>query len=86
MQLTAKRYETRQTCAASRSKRARSRQVETIAHDSGDGVVALDRACFIDIQVNGYGGQEFSSAEITVEQVRTSGGLDEFGVVGFAPR
>ncbi len=40
----------------------------------------------IDIQVNGYGGQEFSSADLTVEKVdRIARQMDAFGVTRFCP-
>jgi len=41
---------------------------------------------FLDIQVNGYGGQEFSSRELTVEKVgRIVGSFDAFGVTRCCP-
>ncbi|MCA9103626.1 MAG: amidohydrolase family protein [Planctomycetales bacterium] len=86
MQLTAKRYDTATVCRVT-IEAGEISQVETIAHDSGDAEsLPWIAPGFIDIQVNGYGGQEFSSAEITVEQVRTVvRRLDEFGVVGVCP-
>jgi len=40
----------------------------------------------IDIQVNGYGGQEFSSAELTPEKVaQIARAMDPFGVTRFCP-
>ncbi len=41
---------------------------------------------FIDIQSNGYGGQEFSSAELTVDKVAAIAAQQAaFGVTGFCP-
>lgn len=40
----------------------------------------------IDLQVNGYGGQEFSSDDLTVERVATiAAAMDGFGVTQFCP-
>jgi N-acetylglucosamine-6-phosphate deacetylase len=40
----------------------------------------------VDLQVNGYGGQEFSSPDLTVEKVRQIAlAMDRFGVVRFCP-
>ena len=40
----------------------------------------------IDLQVNGYGGQEFSSDDLTVERVATiAAAMDGFGVTRFCP-
>jgi len=40
----------------------------------------------VDLQVNGYGGQEFSAPDLTVEKVRQIAlAMDRFGVVRFCP-
>lgn len=57
--------------------------IEPTGPDVGDRYIAPG---FVDLQVNGYGGVDFTSAALTVEDVlRISLGLDRHGVTGYLP-
>lgn len=62
------------------------RSIEPLSDEHAAGELPWISPGFVDLQVNGYGGQEFSSADLTVEKtaaiVRR---MAEFGVTRFCP-
>lgn len=69
MQLFGRRYDTRELVRVELDQE-RIRHVERLAAaDGGDPAAPSIGPGFIDAQVNGYGGQEFSSADLTAEKV-----------------
>jgi N-acetylglucosamine-6-phosphate deacetylase len=87
MQLLGRRYDTSAVCRLTIEDGVIARTEAAVADSDLDtNTLPWIAPGFVDIQVNGYDGQEFSSADLTVEQVRTVVlRMDEFGVTGVCP-
>ncbi len=60
--------------------------IETFAGAAADADLPWIAPGFVDLQINGYGGRDFSSGALTVEDVaHITLGLDRHGVTGYLP-
>ena len=67
MKITAKRYDTGQAVTLQISDSC----IESIEPATQNGSLPWIAPGFVDLQVNGYGGQEFNDLDLTLEQVES---------------
>lgn len=83
--LIGRRYDTAEAVTLE-VRGARIASIEPLDDRHQGGELAWIAPGFVDLQVNGYGGQEFSSADLTVEKVaKIVRRMAEFGVTRFCP-
>jgi N-acetylglucosamine-6-phosphate deacetylase len=86
MQLFARRYDNSAACRLTIDHGVIARVESVDENDLAGDALPWIATGLVDIQVNGYDGQEFSSVDLTAEQVRTVvRRMDEFGVTGVCP-
>ena len=82
MNITAKRYDTGEAVSIEIS----ASQIRSIHPAAKDGALPWVAPGFVDLQVNGYGGQEFNDLGLTLAQVEQIGrAMDADGVTGYCP-
>ena len=86
MQLLGRRYDTGQPVRLEITQDKIARVTPCAAESQQTERLPWIAPGLIDVQVNGYGGPEFNSADLTPEKVfQISGAMDRFGVVRFCP-
>jgi N-acetylglucosamine-6-phosphate deacetylase len=82
MRLLGKRYDTHEVVAIE----TRGERVESVVHADTPEPLPWVAPGLIDVQVNGYGGQEFMDPALSADTVRAiSLAMDHFGVTGYCP-
>ncbi|MBW3598281.1 MAG: amidohydrolase family protein [Planctomycetes bacterium] len=85
MQITGRRYETAAPVIVETAGGV-VKQVRPLPADAAAGPLPWIAPGFVDLQVNGYGGQEFTDPKLTVERVeKISLGMDSCGVTKYCP-
>jgi N-acetylglucosamine-6-phosphate deacetylase len=86
MRLYARRFDTSEPVCLEIERGTITRLVSPAAEQAAAEPLPWIAPGLMDLQVNGYGGQEFSSADLTVEKVSTlCRAMDAFGVTRFCP-
>jgi N-acetylglucosamine-6-phosphate deacetylase len=85
MEIIGRRYDTGELTRIEVTS-GRVAQLRVVERDDAADSAAWIAPGFVDLQVNGYGGQEFSSSDLTAEKVaRISESLAAFGVTSYCP-